>query len=239
AFKAFSLGVEQQLKGRYLDAIPFLKHATEIDQNFALAYARMASMYYNSRQDDLAAEASQKAFELRERLLISAGYYDNVTGELEKYLETLELWKRTYPRDASPHNNLAVKYNELGLFDKTVEEAHEAIRLNPSSASGYSLLATAFLGLNRFDEAKEIIAQAQAKKLETTAMRRILFRIAFVQGDAATMQQQIESMNGKPDEYVAQIWHSETQAFSGLLQKAREFSKRAFELAERRDLKDV
>ena len=245
AFKAFSLGVEQQLKGRYLDAIPFLKHATDIDPNFALAYARLASMYYNSRQDDLAAEASQKAFELRdraserERLLISAGYYDNVTGELEKYLETLELWKRTYPRDASPHNNLAVKYNELGLFDKTVEEAHEAIRLNPSSASGYSLLATAFLGLNRFDEAKEIIAQAQAKKLETTAMRRILFRIAFVQGDAATMQQQIESMNGKPDEYVAQIWHSETQAFSGQLQKAREFSKRAFELAERRDLKDV
>jgi serine/threonine protein kinase/Tfp pilus assembly protein PilF len=245
AFKAFSLGVEQQLKGRYLEAIPFLRHATEIDPNFALAYARMASMYYNSRQDDLAAKASQKAFELRdrvserERLYISAGYYDNVTGELEKYLETLELWKRTYPRDASPHNNLAVKYNELGLFDKTVEEARETIRLNPSSASGYSLLATAFLGLNRFDESKEIIGQAQAQKLETTAMRRILFRISFVLGDATTMKQQIESMNGKPDEYVAQGWQAETAAFSGLLQKAREFSNRALELAERRDLKDV
>ena len=245
AFKAFSLGVEQQLKGRYLEAIPFLKHATEIDQNFALAYARLASMYYNSRQEVLAARASEKAFELRdrvserERLYISAGYYDNVTGELEKYLETLELWKRTYPRDASPPNNLAVKYNELGLFEKTVEEAREAIRLNPSSASGYSLLAAAFLGLNRFDEAKEIIAQAQAQKLETTAMRRILFRIAFVLGDAATMKQQIELMNGKPDEYVAQGWQSETAAFSGLLQEAREFSNRALELAERRNLKDV
>ena len=245
AFKAFSLGVEQQLKGKYLEAIPFLKRATEIDPNFALAYARMASMYYNSRQDDLAAEASQKAFELRdrvserERLYISAGYYDNVTGELERYLETLGLWKRTYPRDASPPNNLAVKYNELGLFDKTVEEAREAIRLNPSSASGYSLLAAAFLGLNRFDETKEIIGQAQAQKLETTAMRRILFRIAFVQGDATTMKQQIEWVNGKPDEYVAQGWQAETASFSGQLQKAREFSNRAFELAERRDLKDV
>jgi tetratricopeptide (TPR) repeat protein len=103
AFKAFSLGVEQQLKGKYIEAIPFLKRAAEIDPNFALAYARMASMYYNSRQYDLAAEASQKAFELRdrvserERLYISAGYYDNATGELEKYLETLELWKHTYP----------------------------------------------------------------------------------------------------------------------------------------------
>jgi serine/threonine protein kinase/Tfp pilus assembly protein PilF len=245
AFKAFSLGVEQQLKGKYLEAIPFLKRATEIDPNFALAYARMASMYYNSRQYDLAAEASQKAFELRdrvserERLYISAGYYDNVTGELEKYLETLELWQRTYPRDASPHNNLAVKYNELGLFDKTLEAAREAIRLNPSSASGYSLLAAAFVGLNRYDEAKEIIGQARAQKLETTAIRRILYRIAFVQGDATTMQQQIEWLNGKPDEYVAQGWQSETAAFSGQLRKAKEFSNRAFELAERRDLKEV
>ena len=245
AFKAFSLGVEQQLKGKYLEAIPFLKRATEIDPNFALAYARMASMYYNTRQYDLAAEASQKAFELRdrvserERLYISAGYYDNVTGELEKYLETLELWKRTYPRDASPHNNLAVKYNELGLFDKALEEAREAIRLNPSSASGYSLLAASFVGLNRLDEAKEVIKQAQAQKLETTAMRRLLYRIAFVQGDAATMQQQIEGMSGKPDEYVAPGWQAETAAFSGQLRKAKEFSDRAFELAERRDLKDV
>ena len=245
AFKAFSLGVEQQLKGKYLEAIPFLKRATDIDPDFALAYARMASMYYNSRQYDLAAEASQKAFDLRdrvserERLYISAGYYDNVTGELEKYLETLELWKRTYPRDASPPNNLAVKYNELGQFDKAFEAAREAIRLNPSSASGYSLLAAAFVGLNRFDEAKEIVGQALAKKLETTAMRRILYRIAFVQGDATTMQQQIESLNGKPDEYVAQGWQSETAAFSGRLRKAKEFSDRAFELAEHRDLKEV
>lgn len=245
ALKAFSLGVEQQLKSKYLEAIPFLKRATEIDPNFALAYARMASMYYNSRQYDLAAAASQKAFELRdrvserERLYISAGYYDNVTGELEKYLETLELWKRTYPRDASPPNNLAVKYNELGLFDKAVEAAREAIRLNPGSASGYSLLAAAFVGLNQLDKAKEIIGQAQAQKLDTTPMRRTLYRIAFVQGDATAMQQQIEWLKGKPDDYLAQGWQSETAAFSGQLRKAKELSNHAFELAERRDLKDV
>ncbi|MEA2885605.1 MAG: eukaryotic-like serine/threonine-protein kinase, partial [Bradyrhizobium sp.] len=245
AFKAFSLGVEQQLKGKYLEAIPFLKRATEIDPNFALAYARMASMYYNGRQFDLAAEASQKAFDLRERvsererLYISAGYYDNVTGEVDKYIETLELSKRTYPRDASPHNNLAVKYNELGLFDKALEEARETINLNPSSASGYSLLAAAFVGLNRFDEAKEIVGQAQAQKIETTPIRRTLYRIGFVQGDATTMQQQIDWLTGKPDDYLAQAWQSETAAFSGQLKKAQEFSNRAVELTERRDLKEV
>jgi len=205
----------------------------------------MASIYYNSSQYDLAAEASQKAYELRdrvserERLFISAGYYDNVTGELEKYLEMLELWKRTYPRAAQPHNNLAYKYNELGQFDKALEEAREAIRLNPNSASGYSLLAGAFVGLNRFDEAQEIIGQALAQKLETTIMHRTLYKIAFVRGDATTMQQQIEWTKGKPDEYVAQNWQAETSAFLGQLRKAKEFSNRAFELAAARDLKEV
>jgi len=245
AFKSFSLGVEQQSKGKFLEAIPFFKRATEIDPNFALAYARMASIYYNSRQYDLAAEASQKAYELRdrvserERLYISAGYYDNVTGELERYLETLNLWKRTYPHDAAPHNNLALKFNELGQFDKALEEARESIRLNPNSASGYSLSAAAFVGLNRFDEAREIIGQALAQKLETTAMHRTLYRIASVGGDVTTMEQQIQWAKGKPDEYVAQNWQAETAAFLGQLRKAKAFSTQAFDLAVARDLKDV
>ncbi|MGZ8845289.1 MAG: protein kinase domain-containing protein [Pyrinomonadaceae bacterium] len=245
AFKAFSLGVEQQLKGKYVEAIPLFKRATELDPNFALAYGRMASMYYTNKQYELAAAASQKAFELRdrvserERLYISAGHYDNVTGEVEKYIETLELWKRTYPRDASPPNNLAVKYNELGLFDKAIVEAREAIRLNPNSASGYSLAAAALVGLNRFDEAKKVIGEAQAQKFETTAMRRTLYRIAFVQGDAAAMQHQIEWLKGRPDDYLIQGWQSETAAFSGQLQKSRDFSRGAFDLAQRRDLSDV
>jgi ATP/maltotriose-dependent transcriptional regulator MalT len=70
-------------------------------------------------------------------------------------------------------------------------------------------------------------------------MRRTLYRIAFVQGDASTMQQQIDWLSGKPDEYVAQGWQSETAAFSGQLKKAQEFSNRAVELAEQRDLKEV
>ena len=245
ALKYYSNGIEEQLKGRYPEAIPSFKKATEIDHTFARAYAALSSMYYNTRQYELAAEASRKAYELRdrvgenERLYITQAYYDNVTGELENYLKTLEMWKGIYPRDASPPNNLAVKYNELGLFDKAAAEAREAMRLNPGSTSGYSLLAAAQLGLNRFDEARQTINQAQAQKLDSTAMRRTLFRIAFVQRDSGTMQQQIDWLSGRPDEYLAQGWQSETAAFLGQLQKSQQFSDSAFESAERRDQKDV
>ena len=245
AFKAFSLGIEQQLKGRQLESIPLFRHAVEIDPNFAVAYARMASAYYNGRQYGLAAAASQKAYELRdrvserERLYISAGYYDNVTGELDKYLETLELWKRTYPRDNSPHNNLALKYNELGQPAKAADEAREAIHLNPNSASGYSLLASALTGLDRFDEAREVLGRALAQKLDSISMRWTLYGIAFVRGDAAAMNAQIEWLSGRPDEYLASTWKAEAAGSSGQLRKAREFGGRAYELAVARDFKDV
>ena len=245
ALKVYSMGVEQQLKGKYLEAVPLFKRATEMDPNFARAYAAMSSMYYNSRQYDLAAEASRKAYELRdrvseyERLRITQVYYDNVTGETQKYLETLESWKHTYPHDGAPHNNLAVKYNDLGQFDKAAEEAREAIRLNPSSASGYALLAAALVGLNRLDEARNIISQALSQKLDNLRMHQNLYRIAFVQGDLAAMKQEIEWAKGKPEEYAAQSWQADAAAFSGQLRKAKEFSTSAFELAQRRDLKEV
>ncbi|MGI8838358.1 MAG: protein kinase domain-containing protein [Pyrinomonadaceae bacterium] len=244
AFKAFSLGVERQLKGKYFEAIPPYKRAAEIDPNFALAYARLASVYYNSGEYGLAAEASQKAYDLRdrvserERLYISMSYYSNVTREMEKYIETLELWERTYPRDVVPHNNLALQYNDIGQYEKAIDEAREAIRLNPNAAPAHSNLARAFSGLNRFDEAKEVIGRALAQKVESVHMHRILYSIAFIQGDDAGMKQQIEWVNGKPEEYTAQNWQSETAAFSGQLRKAKEFSSRAAELAQRRDLKE-
>jgi eukaryotic-like serine/threonine-protein kinase len=245
AFKAFSLGVEQQLDGKYFESIPLFKRAAEIDPNFALAYARLASVYNNSGEPGLAAEASQKAYDLRdrvserERLYIGTSYYSNVTREVEEYIETLELWKRTYPRDVVPRNNLALQYNDIGQYGKAVEEAREAIRLNPNAAPPYSNLARAFEGLNRFDEAKEVIGRALAQKVESLFMHQILYSIALIQGDETGMKQQVEWTNGKPGEYAAQNWQAETAAFLGQSRKANEFSSRAADLAQRRNLKEV
>jgi serine/threonine protein kinase/tetratricopeptide (TPR) repeat protein len=245
AFKAYTLGREQHLKGKYLEAIPLYKRATDLDPNFALAYARLAYLYVNSRQFGLAAEASQKAYDLRdrvserERLVIASNYYDDVTREVEKKIETLESWTRTYPFDFQPHNNLAFQYINLGEFEKAVEEARKAITLNPNAAPAHSNLGSALLGLNRFDEAKEVIESALAQKIESAQMHRNLYFIAFIQGDEAAMKQQNEWAKGKPDEYGAQRWQAETAALSGQLRKAKEFSDRAAELALRSGLKDV
>ena len=90
ALKAYSLGVELNKRGKYLEMIPFFKRAVELDPNFAIAYARLSLGYYTSGQQVLAAEAAQKAFELRERaserekFYIASRYYSDATGELRE-----------------------------------------------------------------------------------------------------------------------------------------------------------
>jgi eukaryotic-like serine/threonine-protein kinase len=94
ALKAFSQGNEQRATGGQAEAIPFYKRAIELDPNFALAYARLAVIYNNSFQTELAAEYSQKAYDLRdrvserERYYISEKYHSYVTGDRDEATPT-------------------------------------------------------------------------------------------------------------------------------------------------------
>ncbi len=238
AFKAYSIGLEHHLKGSYAEAIPFYRRAIELDHNFAIAYARLATVCANTGQRDLATEAAQKAYDLRDRVserekfyITAVSYFGLVTREREKYIETLELWKRTYPNDPIPHIQLSNLYVGDGLLDKAIEEAREAIRLNPNAAPPRDNLATAFIELNRFDEAREVYRQALEQKLDSTFIRSGLYSIAFVKGDAPAMKQQLDWWAGRPDEYNALAWQAEAASFFGHLQKERELNQRAVESA--------
>jgi serine/threonine protein kinase/tetratricopeptide (TPR) repeat protein len=246
AFKAYSIGLDNHLKGSYFQAIPFYKRAIELDPSFAIAYARLASVYANTGQRDLATEAAQKAYELRDRVserekfyITAYSYYGLVTREREKYIETLELWKHTYPLDPIPHIQLSNLYDGDGLLDKAIEEANEAIRLNPNAAAPRDNLAVAYMQLNRWDEARDVYRQALDLKLDSTFIRNGLHSIAFVKGDAAAMKQQIDWLTGRPDEYNAPAWQAEVALFSGQLQKARALTQRAVELALGRKQNDA
>ncbi len=245
ALRYYSLGVEQHSTAKYREAIPLYKHATELDPNFAIAYARLAACYNNTRQSEFSRDASQKAYELRDRvserekLYISSSYYGGVTGEWDKHIEALKLWQSTYPRDWEPYNLLCNRYTLVGPFEKAVEEGQESVRLNAKDARAHVNLAVAFMGLNRYDEAKGVLRQTLAQKLETTNLHARLYHIAFVQGDQAAMKEQLDWIVGKPDEYLGRDWEAQAAEFAGQLTKANQLSDRAIELALRGDLKQA
>ncbi len=245
ALKAFSLGEAERAKGSELGAIPFYKRAIELDPNFAVAYARVGQSYANSGQVDLAIQNTKQAFERRERtsepekLYISTHYYDIVTGEADKAIEAYQLWKRTYPRDSIPTNNLASSYAAVGKFDQALVEAQETMRLAPNEALSFQNVGGDYLGLNRFAEAKAVREKQVAANLDAVLDHADLYVIAYFEGDTAAMQRQVDWAKGKPDEYDMLQVVADAQASAGKLRQARETYSRAIEVARRGKVDEI
>ncbi|MFY9611513.1 MAG: protein kinase [Blastocatellia bacterium] len=245
ALKAFSLGVEQTQSGKFLEAIPFYKRAVELDPKFAYAYGSLAVNYYNTKQPKLAAEYAERAFALRDRmselekLRITSFYYAFVTGEVDKGIETVQLYKQTYPRDERGPLNLSDRYGMIGQFAKAVDEGNRALLLNPNNAVAYWNLADSLTHLDRFPEAKETCEQAIQQKLDTIALHYFLYQIAFAEGDTVGMQQQLTWASGRLDEYMALDWQNGSAAFGGQWRRAQDFWRRSIDLATRSEAREV
>jgi tetratricopeptide (TPR) repeat protein len=239
ALKAFSLGETERAKGDEFSAIPFYKHAVELDPNFAIAYARVGQAYANTGQIGPAIENTKQAFERRERtsevekLYISTHYFDIVTGENDKATEAYQLWRRTYPRDSIPANNLSANYAAMGRFDQALAEAQETVRLAPNEALGYQNIGADYLGMNRFAEAKAVLEKQVAANMETALDHADLYALAFLERDAAAMERQVDWAKGKPDEFDFLQVVAEAAASRGKLQAARENFGKAADLARR------
>jgi tetratricopeptide (TPR) repeat protein/predicted Ser/Thr protein kinase len=239
ALRAYALANRERARGTEAQAIPLFQRAIELDPNFAMAHARLGTIYSNVGQTELSIEHTKKAFELRdrvsepERLYLISHYYDFATGELEKTIETYQIWKKTYPRDFVPLNNLALSYSRIGMFEKALSEAQEASRLEPNEVTPYFNLAGAYYGLNRFEEAKAICEQQISKGNDSAFFHVMLYSIAFIQGDSAAMGRQVERAKGKPGEDGMLGAQAGVATFSGKLQRARELNRQSAELAQR------
>jgi tetratricopeptide (TPR) repeat protein len=226
ALQAYSLGQAQHQKLDDDKAIPYLKRAVELDPNFAMAHATLGVAYSNLTQGELASTFIRKAFDLkdraseRERLYISSHYYDIVTRELEKAIEIYEQWVQTYPRDTSPRDNLALRYQSIAQQEKALASSSEAMRIDPKDVYAYQNVADAYERLNRFDEARAVAEKAAAQNMGRS-IHFTLFELAFIRGDEATQRHELELAAGKPDEPIMGWFHARGECSLGRLQAAR------------------
>jgi eukaryotic-like serine/threonine-protein kinase len=233
-------------RGDNAAALPLFQRATSLDPNFAMAYALLGVNYANLGEDTRAAENTRKAYELRERVserekLYIASRYDHfVTGNLEAARRAYQLWAQTYPRDDTPPRLLGVIYSVFGDYDKALAQGQEAMTLDPGSGNAYADLVSAYVQVNRLDEARATAQEAQAHNLDDPAIHVNLYNIDFLQHDTAGMEREAAGLMGKPgfDDFMLNV-ESDTAAYGGQFAKARELTRRASDSAQRADKKET
>jgi eukaryotic-like serine/threonine-protein kinase len=251
ALKAYS---EAETKPEPIAGLPFLKRAVELDPSFAAAYHEMGRAYLSVGENGLAGHYFRKAFDLRDRMserekyLVAGDYYTWVTGELEKANNTYEQWAAAYPRDSNPHGSLALNYAEFGQYQKGLAEEIEAMKLCGGCTMGtlvtYGNIVAFYQFLNRLDEAKAAYTQAlahdYAESEHDVPLHAFRYVIAFLEHDDAEMERQVTWAVGKSGiEDILVSFRSDTEAYAGHFERARQLSQQAAEEAKGEDQQET
>jgi tetratricopeptide (TPR) repeat protein len=171
----------------------------------------------------------------REKFFIDFLYDRQVTGNLEKAYQTLELWNQTYPRggDPSPYDlSAGLAGHGTGRFERVLEVSRKGIAADPDNVFRYSGLASGNYFLDRFEEAEEAIQRAVERNREAPGLLLIRYYIAVIKGDKDQMDEIVVLAKGKQGA-EHRLAHAEALALarSGRLQAAQRSSSRAVDLA--------
>jgi len=246
ALQAFSHGLQTQHVLGDQEALPYFQNAVKLDSSFARAFASLGASYINLNQASLAMENFKKAYELRdrvserERLYIEGMYYSYCTGELEKAVHSFARSVEAYPNDADAHANLAFAFYSLGQAEKSMTESHETARLDPDNGFNLSVLMADYLLLGRLDDAWVVYKNYDERKQFNVYVESLAYYLSYVQGNRADMQRHFDAAMGQPGaEDILLAMRSDVETYYGKLAKAREFSLRAEDSAQKNGAKET
>jgi serine/threonine protein kinase/tetratricopeptide (TPR) repeat protein len=241
ALKAYTLGNVEFDVGRLVESLPFYKRAVELDPNFGFAHGRLSVAYNNLGELALAKKSIARAFELRDRvserekLYITEHYYETMTGELDKEIETLQLYEHTYPRDEIPGINLSVAYNSIGDFVNGGEAARRSLQVEPT-INAYSGLSYAYQAQNRYDETQKVIQDGLRQFPDAQDMHANSYVLDLISGKTADAAREIKWVKGKSGEFRFLEFQARALAADGKIAGSRETIRQAVDIEKKQQL---
>ena len=246
ALKAYSAAVVARDAHGAPAAIPFLEQAIAIDPQFAMAHAELGFMFAGIGQSDRGSDEVRIAYGFldrvsdRERRYILMLYDRQVTGNLEKELQTLESWEQTYPRDVYPRGIIGGWVTHgTGQYERGIRASQEAIQLDPAMPFPYASLTTHNLFLDRFSAAESAVRLAAEHKVGLSDFLVYRYYLAFLRGDQAGMDREVA--RGPAEHAADRMSHHQALvlARSGRMGPAREMWERAIALAQQASLRET
>ncbi len=150
AVKYFTQGQSHAFREENVEAIAYFEKAVEQDPDFGRAYTAWAHSEFKlgrrEKSEQLWQEALKRVDSMteRERYRTLGLYYEAVTGNSRKAIESYEMLVEKYPADAIGWNNLGVNYFLVLEFDKAMEVGGQLVELfpgNPAFQANYALFA--------------------------------------------------------------------------------------------------
>jgi tetratricopeptide (TPR) repeat protein/predicted Ser/Thr protein kinase len=205
ALKAYSQGLRTRRTTGDFDSVPFFRRAIELDPEFALAYARLGTVYNNLSQPDEARKMATRAYELREkvseveRLYIEARYFTVVESNAQKAIDAYNVWLGTYPNDYTALTNSGLLLKQQGNREEAIRRLELATKVAPDQPLGWTNLGQTYFDGGQFDEARRVMETA-IKLQDSTSARVGLYQAAIMLGDYALAEQQVAAVRGRRDE---------------------------------------
>ncbi len=198
--------VEAMRAGHEDRAIGLFEEAIALDSGFAIAWRGLGTrLVMRGEARSRQVEALTRAVELRDRLpqreryMVEATYYRDVTAEYEKAIAAHENYLAVYPNDRNwfhkaARGNMAIAYMGLRRWEKAEEILRQVINDYPGSScwTAHWLLAQVQVALGRFDDAKSLAADCRwtsAPADSLTDDHGFAASIAEVEGDYRTAEQ--------------------------------------------------
>jgi eukaryotic-like serine/threonine-protein kinase len=227
ALRAFALGDTKHDSAYEIEAIGLYKRALELDPNFALAWARLASVYRNLGDQADAEDAARHAYALkdrvseRERLYILAK-----SSDLTKKRTALELYRSIYPRDPTPYVNLS----ELDTDQQAEKDLLDALRLDPGTAVAYGDLAEIYAARGSMAKAMATCREGLGRVSGSPTLAASCYEVALAAQEPASLQEITATLNASAGGrvFLAEVERDRTFA-KGQVQRSREKNERLLE----------
>jgi eukaryotic-like serine/threonine-protein kinase len=247
AFRAYALGDKAHAKAHDIpEAEGHYLRATELDPNFAMAYARLGVVSINSGQVTKANNYFSKAYELsknvseRERLYIAGHYYQNVAGDLPKVVETLQEAIQAYPGQIDNYININVAYQALGQYDQGLPYAQKAVEIDPQDSIAAENLLSDYVALGRMADVKRELERTEKMDLNSSTDDLVIQMVAhFLLEQPQEVQRVMAKIAGRPDEFIGTQILATIQQYSGQYRVAAATIQRAAEQAARAKAPDA
>ena len=236
AYKSFLVG-EKLYRSQLQQSAVMLRRATELDPNFAEAWNLLSYADRNLGESKREADDLTHSFTLREKLLdnekasAEARYYLDVSGELYKAIEALQVWEKLQPKEFSPHNLLGLTYLDVGRYERATEELRKNAELFPKSPIAMHNLASVLSDQGEYDEAEGVLERIPAGQLVDEHVHVERHQLAMLRSDQAAQKRERSWMEQNSDDVYGISYLATIDLYDGRLESARERTQHGMNMA--------